>query len=71
MIDTRLSGRLKARLGEILLKQGVVTEDELTIGLLLQHGTPKLIGEVLLNLEYVTPKDIDRALCQQSGQAIA
>lgn len=71
MIETRLSGRLKARIGEILLKQGVVTEDELTIGLLMQHGTPKLIGEVLVNLEYVTPMDIDRALYHQNGQANA
>jgi type IV pilus assembly protein PilB len=66
MIDVQLGGRLKARIGEILLKQGVVTEDELTVGLLLQHGTRKLIGEVLINLQYVTPSDIDHALCQQN-----
>ena len=71
MIETRTGKRFRARLGEILLRQGVVTEDELTVGLLLQHGTPKLIGEVLINLSYLTPRDLDRALAQQNAEACA
>jgi hypothetical protein len=71
MLGSELGGRFKTRIGEILLKQGVLTEDELTVGLLIQHGTRKLIGEVLINLDYATPIDIDRAITQQNHQARA
>ena len=71
MSTTRVGGPLKGRIGEILLRQGVVSEAELTTGLMHQHGTNKLLGEVLINLQLATPRDIDLALCQQNSQYCA
>jgi hypothetical protein len=71
MTEMRTRLRPVPKIGEILLRQGVVTEDELTVGLLLQHGTRKLIGEVLINMAYVTPQDLNYALVQQNQELYA
>lgn len=66
-----MGDKLKPRIGEILLRQGAVSEDELTIGLLTQHGTGKLLGEVLVGMDYVSPQELDSALQQQGRDAFA
>jgi len=55
------------RLGEILLDLGVVSHADLSKGLELQKTrfTDKLLGDILLEEQYVTPEAVERALVIQ------
>jgi len=55
------------KLGEILIDLGVVTHADLAKGLELQQTrfTDKLLGDILLEEEYVTPEAVERALLIQ------
>ena len=58
------------RLGEILLDLGVLSRTELSQGLELQKTrfTDKLLGDILLEEEYVTPEAVERASMIQDRQ---
>ncbi len=53
------------KLGDILRNSGVLTDAELDNALEQQRGTNKFLGDVLLELGYVSPADIARALAVQ------
>lgn len=55
------------KLGEILIDLGVVTHADLAKGLELQQTrfTDKLLGDILLEEEIVTPEAVERALLIQ------
>lgn len=55
------------RLGDLLIKQNVLTEDELKKALELQKGSGKKIGEVLVDNGFITEDMIVRALQMQLG----
>ena len=46
--------RERMRLGDLLIKQNVLTEDELKKALALQKGSGKKIGEVLVDNGFIT-----------------
>ena len=58
------------RLGDILLDIGVLSRADLSKGLELQKTafTHKLLGDILLEEEYVTPEAVERALMIQDRQ---
>ena len=55
------------RLGDLLIKQNVLTEEELKKALELQKGSGKKIGEVLVDNGFITEEMIVRALQMQLG----
>ena len=55
------------KLGEILLREGVITEDQLQKAIQLQKTEGGRIGEVLVRLRLVDEKDIAIALGKQLG----
>ncbi len=55
------------KLGEILLKQGVITETQLTQAIETQKGEKGRIGEILVKLGIVREEDIAAALGTQLG----
>ncbi len=55
------------KIGEILIKSGLLTEEQLGKALELQRGTTKRIGEVLVELNLVTELDMATALSKQLG----
>ena len=55
------------RLGDLLIRQNVLTEDELKKALELQKGSGKKIGEVLVDNGFITEDMIVRALQMQLG----
>lgn len=57
----------RMRLGEILIKAGILTEDQLNHGLAKQQHTRAPIGEILIELGYVTEAQIKHALELQYG----
>ena len=58
------------RLGDLLIKQKVLTEEELKKALQLQKGTGKKIGEVLVDNGMITEDMIARALQAQLGMKL-
>ena len=59
--------RERMRLGDLLIKQNVLTEEELKKALELQKGSGKKIGEVLVDTGFITEEMIVRALQMQLG----
>lgn len=59
--------RERMRLGDLLIRQNVLTEEELKKALALQKGTGKKIGEVLVDNGMITEEMIVRALQAQLG----
>ena len=59
--------KLGPKLGEILIKAGLVNREQLEKALEIQRGTTKRLGEVLVELDLVTELDIASALSKQLG----
>lgn len=59
--------RERMRLGDLLIKQNVLTEEELEKALALQKGSGKKIGEVLVDEGFISEELIVRALQMQLG----
>jgi Type II secretion system (T2SS), protein E, N-terminal domain len=57
--------RKSARLGEVLLKAGHITAEQLEEGLELQRGTPLRLGQMLVRLGWVRETTMRDALCTQ------
>lgn len=58
-------GRKKLRLGDLLVKSEVITEEQLKEALDLQKGTGRKLGEVLMDQGYVTDEQIAQTLSEQ------
>ncbi len=57
----------KRRLGEILLHTGLITQEDLDTAVKEQKQTGKRMGEVLVNLKFVSEFDIANTLASQLG----
>ena len=57
----------KKRLGEILIRSGTLTTDQLDRALSVQQQEQGLLGEVLLRMGMVHPTGLDQALAEQMG----
>jgi len=55
------------QLGELLLDQGIISRNQLEQALRVQRDKGGLIGEILLELEYVKEDDIAQSLTAQYG----
>lgn len=53
------------RLGDILVKKGIITESELSDVLNFQNISNRKIGDIVIEKGYATEKDIKFALCEQ------
>jgi type II secretory ATPase GspE/PulE/Tfp pilus assembly ATPase PilB-like protein len=54
----------RARLGEILLKSGIITGEQLDIALSYQKTTGLRLGEMLIKLNYINEETMRQALCK-------
>src|SRR3990167_7934536 len=55
------------KIGELLMKSGLLSDEQLAKALQVQRGTRKRLGEVLVELGLVTEADIASALSKQLG----
>ena len=55
----------KNLIGNMLLRSGDITEEQLEIALLLQNRFPLLLGQILRHLEYVTIPEIQNSITSQ------
>jgi hypothetical protein len=65
-----LNKRLEDRLGQVLLKTGAVTQEELDAALRLQMETLERLGRILLRSAIISREELRRALEQQVLQII-
>ena len=56
-----------SRLGDILMAQGACTQEQLVEALEIQSTKPALLGEILVEIEAVSPAQVTRALATQIG----
>jgi len=61
--------RKPKQLGQILLEQGLISEEHLQRALEDHRNTPKSLGRVLIDLGYIKERDLVRALAEQVGLA--
>jgi type IV pilus assembly protein PilB len=59
--------RQPKQLGQILLEQGLISEEHLQRALDDHRNTPKSLGRVLIDLGYIRERDLVRALAEQVG----
>jgi len=59
------SGRRKIRIGDILLNEGVITNEQLEQALALQKEKKKRLGEILIEEGFITDDIMVNALCHQ------
>src|SRR6187397_2450526 len=59
--------RKPKQLGQILLEQGLISEEHLQRALEDHRNTPKSLGRVLIDLGYIRERDLVRALAEQVG----
>src|SRR5207344_1449218 len=59
--------RKPKQLGQILLEQGLISEEHLQRALDEHRNTPKSLGRVLIDLGYIRERDLVRALAEQVG----
>ncbi len=62
---TQKSGEKRALLGEIFIEKGVLTPDQLSEGLTLQHKEGSRLGEALIHLKYLKEDTLLKGLCVQ------
>ena len=55
------------QLGQILIEQGLISEDQLQEALHTQERVPKSLGRILIDLQLIKETDLVRALAQQIG----
>ncbi len=59
--------RKPKQLGQILIEQGLITEEQLQAALEVHHRTPKSLGRVLIDMGLIKEADLVRALAEQVG----
>ncbi len=59
---------MKVPIGKLLKEFGYITEEQIQIALEVQRITRQLLGEVLLELAFVSPKEIALAVSRQSDR---
>ncbi len=59
--------RRPKQLGQILLEQGLLTQEQLERALSEHRNAPKSLGRVLIDLGYIQERDLVRALAEQVG----
>ncbi len=53
------------RIGELLVKSGIITEEQLNEALKIQEKSKKKIGEILIELGYLNPRELIWLLSEQ------
>ena len=62
-----LAGRRKLRIGDVLLNDGVITQEKLDEALAIQQQKKKRLGEVLIEDGFITDDVMANALSRQLG----
>jgi len=69
-LTARANAIVKRKIGKILQKEGVITAKQLDEALKLASGKRARLGEILMELGYVTENDVNSALVQQQKASV-
>jgi type IV pilus assembly protein PilB len=61
---------MKKRLGEIIIDMGIIGNDQLDMALSESKKTGKMLGDVLLRLDWISEEQVQMAIAVQSGAKI-
>jgi Mrp family chromosome partitioning ATPase len=61
---------IEKRLGTMLLKEGKITESQLTEALQKQEKTSDFLGHILINLRYTNSQDVNAVVCSQATDSL-
>ncbi len=61
----------RIKLGDLLVKAGVITEEQLTVALAEQKEWGDRLGDILERLEFITEDTLVRAIAKQTGLPLA
>ncbi|MCV5638823.1 hypothetical protein OFN49_28455, partial [Escherichia coli] len=59
--------QLRKRLGDLLVEEGIVSEDQIQQALSAQRSTGQKLGDALIDLGFITEKQMLEFLSQQLG----
>ena len=57
----------KVRLGQLLIDQGLLTQQQLADALVVQKSTGRMLGEVLVEKKFITPAILASTLAASAG----
>ncbi len=65
--EAELKGSKAMRLGDKLIAQGLISKDQLQIALLEQKSSKKLLGQILVEMGFLTESALSEVLAESSG----
>ncbi len=68
-LTARVEKIIRRKIGQILKRDGTITEQQLETALRLARNSQRKLGEILIELGYLTIDDVDRALTAQQDEA--
>ena len=68
-LTARIETIIRRKIGQILKRDGTITDQQLDTALRLAHNSQRKLGEILVELGYLVPDDIERALAMQQEEA--
>lgn len=69
-LTTRARSIVRRKIGRILEREGLVTHEQLAEALLLANSSGRKLGEVLIELNYISADQIDKALTAQENNTV-
>jgi Mrp family chromosome partitioning ATPase/capsular polysaccharide biosynthesis protein len=69
-LTARVNAIIRRKMGDVLKRQGRVTEQQLTLALQLANHKNMRLGEALVQLGFITPAEIDEALSVQKESLV-
>ncbi|MGA2496509.1 MAG: AAA family ATPase [Tepidisphaeraceae bacterium] len=67
-LTARIETIIRRKIGQILKRQGAITEQQLETALRLAHNSQRKLGEILVELGYLLSQDVERALAAQQDE---
>ena len=58
------------KIGQILLEQKIISQNQLDQALFRQHSNHEQIGQILIDLGYINPTQLEEALSLQDSQGL-
>lgn len=69
-LTSRIDAMLRPKIGQILLRRGLITDEQLRYALKHARASTRPLGEILLEQQYVTEADLTAAIAAQSQESV-
>lgn len=69
-LSRRARAIVRRKIGQVLLREGLITPEQLSEALMIASNTSRPLGEVLVALQYLTSEQVSRALTIQEASSL-